>query len=82
MEPLKGRHTMRIERKAKLKRQGFLDDLAYEAVEDPYQFDSIDEAVNHLTSKYSLAFDEIVYLKKRAKANKIDYVENQRKRKE
>jgi len=76
---MKGQYTQKINRKSGMKRQAFLDDLATEAVEDAYNFNSVDEAVNHLTSKYELSTNEVIYLKKKAKANKIGFVEEKRK---
>ena len=76
---MKGLYTQKTKRKGKMERQAFLDDLAIEAVEDAYQFRSVDEAVNHLTSKYELAMDEIKYLKKTAKKKSIGFVEKFRK---
>lgn len=61
-----------------LKRKAFLDALYDEAVEDPYQYSTIKEAVDALTSRHSLSLDEILYLKKKADGGKIMFVEQNR----
>lgn len=71
MKELKTRYTKQPKRKPILMRQAFLDDLMYEALEDPYRFDTIDEAIAYLSSKYKLAIDELTYLKKKAESDPI-----------
>ena len=62
-----------------LKRKAFLDTLLMEAVEDSYEFKSVGEAINALTGKFALSYDEIKYLKKEAEKQKIKFVEDTRK---
>jgi hypothetical protein len=71
MKELRTRYTKQSKRKPALTRQAFLDDLIYEAIEDPYHFDNIDEAVAYLSSKYKLALDELAYLKKKAESDPV-----------
>ena len=62
-----------------LVRKAFLDTLLAESIEDPYEFKSVGEAIDALTGKFALSYDEIKYLKKEADRRKIAFVEKQRK---
>lgn len=75
---LKTRYTKKTAAAKVITRQAFLDDLANEAIEDSYTFNSIADAVSFLTQKYKLSMDEIKYLKKKAEAGKINFVEKRR----
>jgi hypothetical protein len=67
MKRLKTRFTKVAKAPNVIKRQAFLDALYDEAYEDPYRFTSITAAVDHLSQKFGLSLDEILYLKKKAK---------------
>lgn len=78
---LRTRYTKSAKRKVAFEKQAFLDDLVNEAIEEPYQFNSIDEAVSYLSRKYKLNVDELAYVKKSAESKKISFIEKFRNRK-
>jgi len=63
---LGGKYTKKVARKNTLQRQAFLDDILEEATDPAYEFPSIDAAVDHLSRKYSLSYEELKYLKTHA----------------
>jgi len=64
----------------KLKRKAFLDAILDEAIEDPYTYNSFEEAIADLSGKFKLSIDEIKYLKEASKDRKIKFVEDFRKK--
>ena len=75
---LRTRYTKATVRQPVIKRQAFLDDLANESFEDPYEFSSIDEAIAHLSKKFKLSISELVYLRKKAKTMETNWVKTHR----
>jgi len=72
---LKTRYSRTVPAATTLKRRAFLDTLYDEAMEKPYDYTSFNEAITDLSSKFkvSLTLDELVYLKKKAKAANLTF---------
>lgn len=55
--------STRINNPKTLKRQAFLNTILDEALEQPYEFGSFEEAISKLSQNFRLSMDEISYLK-------------------
>jgi protein-tyrosine-phosphatase len=56
-----------------LVRKAFLDTLYDESFEDPYKYESFEEAMQDLSGKFKLSMAEISYLRKKSADGKVSF---------